>query len=68
MRAKSLLLFGFFSNKRKGKSLREVVLFYLKKKITEKGEMGNPKRRKGRAYLEKIKKRTNIFKTSKRLV
>ena len=31
----------FSSNKRKGKSLREVVLFILKK--AKKGEMGNPK-------------------------
>ena len=30
--------------------------------------MGNPKSRKCSAYLEKIKKRTNIFKTPKRLV
>ena len=30
--------------------------------------MGNQKRRKCSAYLERIKKGTNIFKTSKRLV
>ena len=30
--------------------------------------MGNPKRKKCSAYLEKIKKGSNIFKMSKRLV
>ena len=30
--------------------------------------MGNPKRRKCSAYLEKIKKQTNIFKMSKQFV
>ena len=47
--------------KRKRKSLREVVPFYLKKK-TKKGEMGNPQKRKCSAYLERIEKRTNISK------
>ena len=28
--------------------------------------MGNPKRRKCSTYLERIKKRTNVFKMSKR--
>ena len=72
------LSLGFSSSKRKGKRLREVVNFYLKpfrevinfylKKETKKSEMGNPKRRKYCAYLERIQKRTNIFKMSKRLV
>ena len=53
-------------SKTKGKSLREVVFFIEKK--NNKGEMGNPKRRKPSVYLEKIKKRANIFKTSQQLV
>ena len=52
----------FLFIKRKRKSLREVVLFYLKKKQTKKGEMGNPQKRKCSAYLERIEKRTNISK------
>ena len=36
------------------------MLFYLKK--TKEGQMGNPERRKCSAYLERIKKRTNISK------
>ena len=51
----------FLFIKRKRKSLREVVLFYLKK-TTKKGEMGNPQKRKCSAYLERIEKRTNISK------
>ena len=38
------------------------MLFYLKTKKTKKGEMGNPKKRKCSAYLERIEKRTNISK------
>ena len=50
---------GFYLNKTKGKPLREVVLLLFKKK-PKRGEIGNIKRRKCSAYLERIKKQTNI--------
>ena len=56
----------FLHTKTKGKFLRGVVLFLPKK--TNKGEMGNLERRICNVYLEKIKKGTNIFETSQRLV
>ena len=67
-RTKSLLPIHslFLQAKEKGNPL-EKLLFLIKKK-TKKSEMRNPKRRKCRAYLERIQKRTNIFKMSKRLV
>ena len=46
--------------KRKGKALR---IFYFILKETKKIEMRKPKKRKCSSYLERIKKRTNIFKT-----
>ena len=53
--------------KGKGNPLEKLLFFILKKKKTKKSEMGNPKRRKCCAYLERIQKRTNNCKMSKRL-
>ena len=65
---KSLLPIHSLFLQAKGKGNPLGSCSFLFKKRTKKSEMGNPKRRKCCAYLERIKKRTNIFKMSKRLV